>query len=107
MKQIKKNPQLGPVILDLETKIAPLSRQQMSAGGFQLEPIKRTNGKIWSLRVGHGPRMVCAIQPGDILELIEFETHQEAYHRSSLVIFTAGLFTSMKNSLLERRTSWY
>ena len=90
-KQIRKNPQLSSVISDLEKKILPLNRQQMSAGGFQLEPIKHTNGDLWSLRVGRGPRMVCKIQPGDILELMELETHQEAYRNSSLVMLTAGL----------------
>jgi Txe/YoeB family toxin of Txe-Axe toxin-antitoxin module len=89
-KQIRKNPQLGPIIVDLEAKIAPLTRQQMSAGGFQLEPIKHSNGALWSLRVGRGPRMVCRVQ-GETLELIELESHQGAYRHSSLVMFTAGL----------------
>jgi hypothetical protein len=90
-KQIRKNPQLESVVADLETKIHGLSRQQLSGGGFQLEPIKHTNGALWTIRAGKGPRMVCQIL-GDLLELLEFQDHNGAYRKSSLVALTAKLF---------------
>ena len=95
-KQIRKNRQLEAVVSAFETKIAPLSRQQLSGGGFQLEPIKSQPG-LWSVRINQGTRLVCQIE-GEILHLLEFQgEHDRAYgqggRKGSLVRITANLLT--------------
>lgn len=79
-KQIKKDPQLGVQITGIQEKIAPLTREQLSSGGFQLEPLKHDQGKLWTIRAGGGDRILCDIVD-DTLLLMQIGTHSEIYRR--------------------------
>lgn len=76
-KQMRKDAEIRAFVETVQTRITPLTREQISASGLHLES-KHTSKKsqIWTIRANAGDRIVCDFE-GDILLLIEFFTHDE------------------------------
>lgn len=74
-KQMDKDAEIAGFVQDLVTKVRPLSREQISASGLQLEKKHtRKNRIIWTIRVNAGDRVYCGIE-GSALILNEFFQH--------------------------------
>lgn len=76
-KQMRKDKEISDFVTTLQTRAAPLTREQLSSSGFHLES-KYTSKKeqIWTIRANAGDRVVCEFV-GNVMILVEFFTHDQ------------------------------